>query len=994
MKRTVWLFVVGYVLFAVLSAQATRGMAVQVSKPDPVLETWRWQFFTENDGLASVRVRGIVQARDAIWFATGRGVSRYDGMAWETYTRAEGLADNDVRAVVEGVDGAIWFGTASGVCRFDGRRWETFDRGSGLPGDSVRDLLATEDGEIWAATDEGAALMNGKGWHAYTEDHELADKRVKDLAVGPDGAVWFATERGASRFDGVSWQSFRRGDGLKGTSVTSVFADRDGALWFAQYGVGLSLLKDGVWSFYGTGNGLPDRQVRQVFQTPDGAIWVICRSGIARVEGAANGGKGMRWTAYNRKTLSGLGEPHTAAVDAQGAVWIGGPSSRGVARFNYAGKRLAVFHLEDVVNTARGNGVGQDRDGSIWFGVDKGALCYDGTAWSLVDELNGPVRNIFTDTNGVLYLMGRDNRGPAVLRVQGMARKLMQAGLLKPTGETVRVMDRTRDGSLWAGVPGGGLYRWPQGSEAWEKQPENDRVPGRIFAMSASGDGSLWVAGRGVDLSRWTRGNRWTPMGVPGTREVQKLRATPDGSMWIAFGMAGGGVMRLNLEGKTRTYTVLDGLVHDEVHALVVGPGGALWAGTSGGVARFDGQTWTPLRDVPDLDVRALFVARDGAIWMRTADGDAVRYWNDGEAPKTVLVNPPTHVSSEGNVSFVWEGQDLWAPASAPLEYSFRVDEEPWAPFVDRTRATLTSLSDGTHTFEVRARDADLNVEAATVSHRFEVEPPLWKRPWFLAVIGLLLTAVVVQTRRILVRDQELASANDRLQELDQVKTDFFSNVSHELRTPLTVIKAAVDNMLDGIGGEITERQERSLNRVKSNADRLHRHINDLLDLSRVDRGRTDMLQLNMEKVMAREVVGEVVEDMRLTAEAERLQLTFEGKDGYAMADRDRLKQMVVNLVSNAIKFTASGGEVSVNVRPDGTGYIQTIVKDTGKGIPKEDLGLVFERFRQVKGTFGGSGLGLPITKELVEQHGGKIWVESEEGVGSTFTFTVPEAKD
>ncbi|MCZ6632943.1 MAG: HAMP domain-containing sensor histidine kinase [bacterium] len=235
--------------------------------------------------------------------------------------------------------------------------------------------------------------------------------------------------------------------------------------------------------------------------------------------------------------------------------------------------------------------------------------------------------------------------------------------------------------------------------------------------------------------------------------------------------------------------------------------------------------------------------------------------------------------------------------------------------------------------------------------------------------------------------------ANEQLRELDTLKTNFFSNVSHDLGTPMTVIKAAVDNMLDGIAGAVTEKQERYLNRIKANADRLSNMIRDLLDLSRIDRGQTDLLQLNLAKIMVRDVVGETVDDFRPMVEEKGVGLRFEGTDAYAMVDREKLVRIVVNLVGNAVKFTDEG-EVSVSVKPDGRGFVQTIVKDTGKGLPKEELDKIFEPFHQVKGTMGGTGLGLPIVKQFVELHGGRVWAESAgQGTGCTVTFTLPEAK-
>ncbi|MBT5832281.1 MAG: hypothetical protein HOH77_18990, partial [Candidatus Latescibacteria bacterium] len=757
-------------------------------------------------------------------------------------------------------------------------------------------------------------------------------------------------------------------------------------VWFAQYGSGLACLKNGHWFQYTESEGLPDEGVRQVFQTKDGVIWVVCRSGIARLN-AEN-----QWQSYHRSKLPGLGEPYTAGVDAQGAVWIGGPSSRGVVRFDYSSRRVSVYELGQTVDMSKGKGIGQDRDGAIWFGTGIGAVRFDGSSWSLAGGFRGVMSAVYGSEDGTLYLAGRDKEGPLVVATLGLAREEIRYGL---SGEAVTAVTRTRDGTLWAGVKGGGLFRRNVGAGAWEVQEKRREIPRRILAMSTSADGGLWLAGRGQDLCRRSPGGMWRAFNLKKSGDIQTLLGTRSGSLWLGLGAAGGGAIRLNDVGGVEVYTVKDGLAHDEVHALVEDRQGALWAATSGGVSRFDRSRnrWVTLRGVPDLDVRDLFVARDGAIWMRTLSGDVVRYWNDGDAPQTYLENPPSTVAPEGSVNFEWQGRDRWFSARTDLEYASRIDDEPWSEFSDRHRASFASLSDGKHTFEVRARDVDLNIEMAAVVHPFVVETPIWKQSWFVGLMIALLGTIFWQTRRILIRDKALAEANARLQELDQLKTDFFSNVSHELRTPMTAIKGYVDNMLDGIAGDVTERQERYLNRVKSNADRLTRLINDLLDLSRIDRGRTDLLQLNMSPIQLNDVVHEAVDGLRPLADAAGLKLVYQGEDNLAMADRDRVIQMVTNLAGNAIKFTESGGEVRVSVRSDGTGFIQTVVKDTGKGIPAEDLSKIFDRFHQVKGTMGGTGLGLPITKELADLHGGEVWAESEMGHGSTFTFTIPEAK-
>jgi PAS domain S-box-containing protein len=233
-----------------------------------------------------------------------------------------------------------------------------------------------------------------------------------------------------------------------------------------------------------------------------------------------------------------------------------------------------------------------------------------------------------------------------------------------------------------------------------------------------------------------------------------------------------------------------------------------------------------------------------------------------------------------------------------------------------------------------------------------------------------------------------------RLRELDKMKSDFVSNVSHELRTPLTAIKGSVDNMLDGITGQLSEKQDRYLARIKSNADRLTRLINNVLDLSRIEAGKIDLKSAYLSLVT---LAQEVAESIRPVATEKLISLEVASPDisATAWADRDKITQVLMNLVGNAVKFTPPHGKVSIAVNRNGDQWMQISVTDTGPGIPPEEAGKIFDRFYQIDQTgkqkARGTGLGLAISKVLVEMHGGKIWLESAIGRGSTFSFTVPE---
>lgn len=231
----------------------------------------------------------------------------------------------------------------------------------------------------------------------------------------------------------------------------------------------------------------------------------------------------------------------------------------------------------------------------------------------------------------------------------------------------------------------------------------------------------------------------------------------------------------------------------------------------------------------------------------------------------------------------------------------------------------------------------------------------------------------------------------EKLKDLDRLKSDFVSHVSHELRTPLTAIKGAIDNMLDGLTGDLNPKQTRYLDRVRKNTLHLVRLIEDLLDLSRIEAGQ---IVLDARTHSLCRLITEACDSLKPLAMARGIALEAVSDDLMeARVDRDRIMQVLVNLAGNALKFTPEGGRVQISAgRESERFWIR--VQDNGAGISPEDRKHIFQRFYQASteegGASGGTGLGLAIAKSLVELHGGGIGVESEVGVGTTFTVTLP----
>ncbi len=246
-------------------------------------------------------------------------------------------------------------------------------------------------------------------------------------------------------------------------------------------------------------------------------------------------------------------------------------------------------------------------------------------------------------------------------------------------------------------------------------------------------------------------------------------------------------------------------------------------------------------------------------------------------------------------------------------------------------------------------------------------------------------------TRALSATNRELESRNEEVERANRLKSEFLASMSHELRTPLHTIIGFSELLSEQFEGPLNDKQKRFVEHIHRDSLHLLELINDVLDLSKIEAGRLELRPETFEIGMA---IEEVLQSIRRLAEVKGLALdTSIAVDTALYADRVRFKQILLNLLSNAVKFTPEGGRVRVDASIR-DGSFEISVTDTGIGIPAVEHQTVFDKFYQVgnttKGVREGTGLGLAITRHLVEEHGGRIWVESEVGKGSRFTFTVP----
>jgi signal transduction histidine kinase len=281
---------------------------------------------------------------------------------------------------------------------------------------------------------------------------------------------------------------------------------------------------------------------------------------------------------------------------------------------------------------------------------------------------------------------------------------------------------------------------------------------------------------------------------------------------------------------------------------------------------------------------------------------------------------------------------------------------------------------------ELYSKSLEKNVEDRTKELRAKIEELTQAR-----------TALINMMDDVEAANLFLRNSVERLKEVDRMKDQLLSNVSHELRTPITIVKSALELMMDE---EMTDEQGRLVTMSKSNLNRLDTLVGDLLYFSK---GEKEIPEDEIEKIDLKEVIKEAVSGISHMAEVNGVKITTSIDKSLPELDasKSRLLQVFTNILGNAIKFNKEKGGIKVKTAyKKGDDKLTVSIADTGVGIPKNQLPRVFERFYQVDGTtsrkYGGTGLGLAITKSIVEAHGGKIWVDSKVGEGTTFNFTLP----
>ena len=1007
-----------------------------------------WTEFSAADGLPGGWVVSVYYDRDgSYWFGTRAGVARYNpgspsrdnrgqpGPQTATFTHfstEDGLFAPRVRAIYRDREDHLWFhyraggSDIGGVSRFDGQRIEVFTSEDGLARTGGGRFFEDREGHIWI----GSCRFDGEVFTTFTTGDGLASNRSMSPLQDQRGHLWFAhggMRVGVTRYDGDRFIIYDQKDGLGGDDVRSVVEDRNGHLWFAIGGGGVTRYDGQVFQTVTKRDGLASNHVRDVIEGRRGDIWFATNSGLTRYRQPAPSPPPIYIDAVvtdrRYEGVSDLAVPSdlpVVAVEFRGLSFKTRPGAmvyryrlnpyhdwrttrqqrveyqdlpRGDYTFEVEAVDRDLVYSESPAVVALTVHVPYERVG-VWSGLIV-AILLVGWQTSRVVRRDRRLREgnqALSDANKELFQVNVDlesvnvdlQREQVLERLRGQAQGMQSS---EDIGPVVEAVDRElKELGLPLIESGIRINVSETQVEGWTTDEDGDAL--EPFARERSYGPIEDARRRGNDYhhkhieddelrenirERAARGNpRWK--GVPEDRWPRKVEA------YFVF-FAGG---RFDVHSEEPI---------PEEYLMLIKRFGEVF-----------GYAHSRYKELQEKEAQNRRLTVEASVQRLRAEVQSMDEASDFERILSLLTESlkTVELSFDGCEIDVLD-EPVENPTMAHFEAdgfrctTFRMDPQgavaaksyntpaPFPGVIERTIERFIAgepwqgTSEGEAIVEVPAGAYGRLRLTATDRQSFDDDE--------VATLREFADAVALGYARYLdIREIQLNTER---------KSEFLASMSHELRTPMNAIKGFTDFVLRR-DKSMEERSRENLQKVTQASDRLLAMIDDLMDLSKIEAGRMDVEATTFN---VKELITSACDTVSpLIQEGVELKRNVADDIDEANTDKARLQGVVINLLSNAIKFTDSGSVTVTASRGQGAGSggedLVIAVSDTGKGIPAEELPTIFDEYRQAEGSESavqkGTGLGLSITKKFAELLGGTIGVESEVGMGSTFTVRVP----
>ena len=988
-------------------------------------------------GLNSSDISALHQDKDGfIWVGTKPGISRFDGYDFENFTKGGNDFLGQIHSIVEDSAGTIWIGGVNGLFIFRdgefhptsldslvirtlhfGLNNELWVGGLGFipftlpPSDLLKlqenesiqtnpivsheeweikigsyrvwDIDTDNEGIAWLGLDNRRASYDGKELHVHWADSTDLHKYVAVAAFKPDSIFW------GSEKTPLIFQNSHSSQPLN-NSITYIFHVSDLSFYFLTT-TELWEVKNGKWRtlhYFGSNNKI---YFKKMIRDKEGNFWIGAEGNLIKLTPIYFDS----WTASDFPILH---SNYSIAELQDGEILVGSSQQDVII---YRNNSFSSFSNIDVPFNSFTQAIHQAENGWIWYASSMSGLILD---------RNG-IQEKYTDENGLgnngQYFIHERINGEIWCGGDGVVSRINvdQNGIVNfdnylfNSEEDFPVFRDILEGpeeSLWA-ISDKGLFILNE--KGLERQAfSSPATPYPIItASTVDSKGQLWLSTQGeglwqchvneqngVDLFR-----QWTVEDDLISDVILDLHLDKTNRIWV---VSQNGICSLNLEETSpsiRCFDSSDGWLNDPSphYQLMESKDGKLWALGISGIASF------PLYQLPTNEVPPKTFITE--VQLFNGKEDIFPYAQNTEEHSELPINLILP-HNKNFVSFQFTTTSHARPDKNQFRYKLEGLDPDWNDAGQRRSILYPGLQSGMYTFKVQASNNDgvQGIEIATFS--FEVLSP-WYRLWwayasYVTILGLFLFVLYkIKLERKLSEAEKV-----RLTEVNRLKNNLYNNITHEFRTPLTVIQGMTESLRSNIERKEFSDAGKSIEMIRRNGSKLLRLVNEMLDLAKLESGKSKLNLIQTDIIPFVKYLGESFHSL---AEQKNINLTvYSEVDSLEMdIDANKLSTIVSNLLSNAIKFTDAGGKVIVHLNKidkNGQGIFFLKVKDNGVGLTKAELSSIFNRFYQADlsstRTNDGTGIGLALTKELVDLMKGTIQVNSYPGKGSDFIVLIP----
>jgi len=1005
-------------------------------------QTYYFDVFGVREGLPESRINVIHQdSKGIVWLGTPAGVTTFDGIQFKNYFTQDGLSEYGVNSILEDSRGIIWLGHLNGgLTKYTYTiGFQSWNPDSVLISGDITGIVEDSDNKLWVTTYGDGAFevlnpetenLNNLKFIQYLGGDGLAPEVYQVIKSEDNEHLYFLLRRGVKLFNIKSKESEYVNQGFPFT-ITRVFEKNDNELWLGTSNGKLYVYKMDTKEYQSYSHPSIENKffITSIITDTEGYIWAgTWGGGLLCVENE-------KTEVYN--IGNGLNDNNIKSlyIDIEGNMLVGSYEN---GMSIYKGKQFVSFsEFNEIKKNQVYSIVNFDND-NILFGTNNGILSIDkknnefNSIPELSQSLEGVKINCLVNDGANNIWIGTDSEG------------LFNLNVLSNTITSQREINRSihfgkitdlKIGSnnfLWIGTTNG-LLNFDIGKSILKRYRKSDGLNGNnVTAVYCDTKENIWVGTHTSGLTKISA-DQFNSINSIGNCTPTSITESKDGSIWV--GSDGHGVYVINNDSVYLNYSSDNGLLSNFIAFVAVDQKDEVWVGTNRGLNKLN-RTENQIYSYSDkngivgvtLKKNSVFEDKQGIMWFGTTEG-AIRqnpkYERNNLIPPKLLINDfkvnletwdiksnPKLSHKENSIQIEFAGVCLTNPESVAYKYKLTGLDHDWIEVRNQNFATYSSLPAGEFSFELQACNNNGIWTEEPLILGFEIIPPFYKTYAFRIILILIVIVLVFafikirtaqlrkekleleiavkeRTYKIHEQAEELRIAKDKAESATKAKSEFLANMSHEIRTPMNAILGFSELLSRKI---LDNKLKNYVQSILSSGKSLLTIINDILDLSKIEAGK---IELKYEPLLTNALINDINQIFALKVAEKNLDFIVEKPDDLPKAilmDEVRLRQVLVNLVGNAIKFTDQGFIKLVakykTVKENKIDLTIEVV-DSGVGIPEDQQKKIFESFEQQDGQstkkYGGTGLGLSISKRLSEMMSGQVSCESEVGTGTTF---------